>query len=316
MVMRVLRALAILVPSLALSACSDGDSGPTSVPEDNPKVVAMSPAPGHEYVASDQSFAVEFTESMNAPSVEAAYAVMGPSGPVEGHFDWNDGGTMMTFTPDGLLAGMEVEVRWGSGMRGHSGRMLRDAMGERMEGFSFGATIYPVQDTFASNGERIYFTATSESGEPISFDMGDGASGMLPGYGPFQAGMGGSMMGGGMGRGTMGSGSMHMEEGAIHGMSCVSCHGRDGSGGKYMAMGTVQTPSIQYAVLTGAAEEGDDHAEAEDDEHAHAPYTRETIGRAITEGLNPDGGELEWLMPRWKMKDEDLEALLSYVESL
>jgi cytochrome c oxidase subunit 2 len=79
---------------------------------------------------------------------------------------------------------------------------------------------------YQSNGERIYFTATSRSGQPIVPDI----QGMHP------------MMGGMMG--------------------CVTCHGPDGRGGQVsMMMSSFEAPDIRYATLTGGEhhEEGKEH---------------------------------------------------------
>lgn len=78
--------------------------------------------------------------------------------------------------------------------------------------------------SFASNGERIFFTATSQSGRPITAEM--------PG--------------------------MHrMPEGAV---ACASCHGPDARGGRVvMMMGVYEAPDIRYHTL---AEE--DHADEHD----------------------------------------------------
>ncbi|MDP1809678.1 MAG: cytochrome c [Actinomycetota bacterium] len=68
--------------------------------------------------------------------------------------------------------------------------------------------------SFSSNGERIYYTATSDSGDNISASMG------------------------GM---TMASPMM----------SCVNCHGQDGQGGRVsMPMGTFTAADITYKQLT------------------------------------------------------------------
>lgn len=309
--MRWLKALALLVPGLALFACGDGD--PASAAEEGPMVIAMSPAPGHSFVASDQAFAVEFTAAMDEPSVEAAYSVIGPSGAMGGRFDWSDDSTVMTFTPEGLSDGMEVEVRWGKGMRGQSGHGLRDADGSSMDSFSFGAMAFDIPDSFGSNGERIYFTATSASGQPISYDMADDDEASMTGYGSFQAGMGRM---GGMGGGMTDSDQMHNTDGAMRGMTCASCHGPDGAGGIYLAMGTIKTPSIQSAELTAAEDVDDEHAGDDEEAHGHEPYTTDTLIRAIAEGLDPAGEELAWPMPRWKMAEQDMTDLVEYVESL
>lgn len=71
---------------------------------------------------------------------------------------------------------------------------------------------------FRSNGERIYFTATSERGTAITYTGGPGASGWM-------------MMGGRL--------------------ACVSCHGPNGRGGRH-SMGMMQTmdsKDIRWSVL-------------------------------------------------------------------
>jgi len=71
---------------------------------------------------------------------------------------------------------------------------------------------------FHSNGERIYFTATSERGKPITYTGGPGTGGWM-------------MMGGRV--------------------ACVSCHGPDGRGGKH-SMGMMQVmdaKDIRWSVL-------------------------------------------------------------------
>lgn len=126
---------------------------------------------------------------------------------------------------------------------------------------------------YASNGERIYFTATSNSGRPISADM---------------AGM--QMMQSGM-------------------MSCATCHGSEGRGGRVtMMMGTFEAPDIRWSTLT-AGEHGESGEE-------HPPYTEETVKRAITQGLDPAGQPLDWPMPRWQMSNQDLNDLIEYLKTL
>lgn len=136
------------------------------------------------------------------------------------------------------------------------------------------------------NGELIYFTGTSRSNTPITFDM-----------------HGGGMMGGMVMRG---------------GMGCADCHGPEGRGRSVQMMMTSFTaPDIRYTTLTSeemahGPEEGDGH----DGEKEHPPYTDETIKRAITQGIDPAGEPLAWPMPRWSMSDEDLDDLITYLKML
>ncbi|NQU75124.1 MAG: c-type cytochrome [Planctomycetes bacterium] len=132
------------------------------------------------------------------------------------------------------------------------------------------------QGAFSSNGERIYFTATSERGGRITYTGGPDAGGMM---------MGGSL-------------------------SCASCHGPTGQGGQHvMHMQVMDAPDIRGAALAGEGHEG------EESEHG-GQYDLETFRLAVVEGRHPDGELLDADMPRWTMSDEDLGDLLDYLESL
>ena len=84
--------------------------------------------------------------------------------------------------------------------------------------------------------------------------------------------------------------------------TCAGCHGSDGRGGQgRLMLRSFDAPDIRYSTLT-AKDLG--------------PYTDETIKRAITLGVNPAGGALEWPMPSWSMSEKDLNDLLDYLKSL
>ena len=96
----------------------------------------------------------------------------------------------------------------------------------------------------------------------------------------------------------------------FHGGSCVDCHGVDGRGGVPVMMGTKVPTDIRYAALT--EKEGHGH-EGEAD---HPVYTEQLIGKAIREGLNPAGTDLDWTMPRWQMTEEDSRDVVAYLKGL
>jgi mono/diheme cytochrome c family protein len=82
--------------------------------------------------------------------------------------------------------------------------------------------------SYSSNGERIYFTATSSSGRTITSS-------------------GGIMM---------------------HQMACVNCHGPDGHGGRVnMMMWTLDVPDITWHNLTGEAGHDEPEGGEEHEEH-------------------------------------------------
>lgn len=98
---------------------------------------------------------------------------------------------------------------------------------------------------------------------------------------------------------------------ARRGGGCVACHGLDGQGGIVPMMGTEPTPAITYKALT-QAEKNEDPG----DEEEHPPFTEKTIKQAITLGLEPNGEELDNMMPRWSMTNEELDEIIEYLKVL
>lgn len=97
----------------------------------------------------------------------------------------------------------------------------------------------------------------------------------------------------------------------MHGGGCVSCHGINGRGGVPIMMGGRELPTdIRYKVLTG--KEKHLHEGKEEEHH----YTDALIKRAITQGLEADGKVMDWTMPRWRMSETDLNALIEYLKTL
>ena len=130
---------------------------------------------------------------------------------------------------------------------------------------------------FVSNGERIYFTGSSASGSPINAIGGNGHT------------------------------SMHMR---VHGTGCVSCHGVEREGGRLWPQFWVKAPALTSAALFENHESGE-----ESDGHGdHGSYDRQSLRRAITQGIDPTGVRLDSAMPRWDMSQSDLNDLLAYLE--
>jgi mono/diheme cytochrome c family protein len=131
--------------------------------------------------------------------------------------------------------------------------------------------------SYSSNGERIYVSATSSSGQRITSS-------------------GGVMM--------------------MHQLACVNCHGSDGKGGRVglMMMATLDVPDITWHNLT--QEDGHDGPEDGEEHDEHPPYTEETLKRAITRGLDPAGEPLDEAMPRWRMSEDDLDDLVDFIKTL
>ncbi len=45
-------------------------------------------------------------------------------------------------------------------------------------------------------------------------------------------------------------------------------------------------------------------------------YTDELIRRAVVQGIDPDGVNLETYMPRWQLTDDDWNDLLLFLKTL
>ena len=131
-----------------------------------------------------------------------------------------------------------------------------------------------------ANGERIYFTASSERGTRISYRGGPNFGGMM-----------------------MGSY-----------LTCASCHGPNGHGGTHMMhMQFMDAPDITYAALSS---DEDEHGEAGHGSEHGGEYSLEDFRRAVIEGEHPDGDRLSQDMPRWQMSDDDLADLFAFIKAL
>ena len=132
---------------------------------------------------------------------------------------------------------------------------------------------------FQSNGERIYFTATSASGQLISLQ----------------------------------GGTMHMRMSAA---GCVACHGADRKGGRLTPKFWNSAPDLTAAALFGVHSDEDSDASGDGDGHDdHDSYTEDTLRRAITDGVDPTGERLDPAMPRWFMSAEDMADLIAYLKT-
>ena len=138
--------------------------------------------------------------------------------------------------------------------------------------------------SFRSNGERIYFTSTSDRGTNIT-------STGVPSGGMMGNGSSGGMMNGDSSGGMVGNGNL----------TCASCHGTDGRGGVHhtmMGMQTMEAPDIRWSAL-------------------ESEFDAEKFRLAMTQGQDPDGKtQLNQNMPRWNIGNEDLADLITYLKTL
>jgi hypothetical protein len=100
------------------------------------------------------------------------------------------------------------------------------------------------------------------------------------------------------------------------GAACISCHRRSGLG---TAEGQITIPPIigKYLFRPRAMNIKDMELPHVPGYRSHRePYTDITLARAIREGVDADGRELNYLMPRFKLDDAEMSTLISYLKDL
>jgi len=134
----------------------------------------------------------------------------------------------------------------------------------------FRAAQPPSQGPDAANGERIYFTGSSGRPGQITYTEGPNFGGMM-----------------------MGSY-----------LTCASCHGPEGQGGRHqMHMTVMDAPDIRYSALNTMPEMED----------SQRPYGLPEFKLAVEEGQEPNGEALDDDMPRWHMSEADLQDLFAFL---
>lgn len=98
--------------------------------------------------------------------------------------------------------------------------------------------------------------------------------------------------------------------------ACVSCHRRSGLGtqeGRYII-----PPIIGKYLFRPGLRNIEDMSlpHVEGYRPNRSAYTDATLARAIREGIDADGRELNYLMPRFKLDDEGMQALIAYLREL
>jgi hypothetical protein len=133
-------------------------------------------------------------------------------------------------------------------------------------------------------------------------------------------------------RGTLDSGAplQAVREGGVPGAkgtqaACVNCHLRSGLGstrensGLGASAASSQIPPIAGRYLFQHNATGHEEANlpyVDGMRPNRSPYTPATLGRAIREGVDPDGHVLRNLMPRFAIDDRNLAALIAYLNTL
>lgn len=90
-------------------------------------------------------------------------------------------------------------------------------------------------------------------------------------------------------------------------MPCASCHGRDGRG---RPEGGVIPSDITWGHLT--TRYGHEHSYGRE----HPAYDAASVALAISERIDPAGNALDVAMPAYRMEEEDLDALVAYLQRI
>ena len=133
-------------------------------------------------------------------------------------------------------------------------------------------------------------------------------------------------------RGTLASGAplQAVRGGGVPGdkgadAACVNCHLRSGLGSTHensglgASAGSNQIPPVAGKYLFQRNATGHEEANlpyVDGMRTNRSPYTPATLARAIREGVDPDGHVLRNLMPRFAIDDQNLAALIAYLNTL
>jgi len=91
-------------------------------------------------------------------------------------------------------------------------------------------------------------------------------------------------------------------------VGCAACHGKDGRGKTVKtAMGSFSTPDIRWSTLS---------SKKDPEGQPQTPFDQTRFARAVRDGLDPEGVLLDPTMPRWRLTDTQVSALVAYLKGL
>ena len=93
----------------------------------------------------------------------------------------------------------------------------------------------------------------------------------------------------------------------MQGAGCAMCHGVDARGMRMMMM---HIPGIRWDTLT------DPKGHVHPDGRTHPPFTEESFKVCVLIGMDPNGNQLNTMMPRWQISKEDVGDLIGYLMNL
>ena len=105
------------------------------------------------------------------------------------------------------------------------------------------------------------------------------------------------------------SGRLGIAQQQVPGMAvrCANCHGPDGLG---RPEGGVHPSNITWSELTKS------YGHTHENGRRHATFDEASLRRAITEGVDPAGNQLDGVMPRFNISERDFKSLVAYLKKL
>ena len=97
--------------------------------------------------------------------------------------------------------------------------------------------------------------------------------------------------------------------------ACVKCHRRSGLGGSE-GQNTVRPIAGRLLFSQPKVERAGRWTTPASGAAVRPPYTRDSLARALREGIDPAGRPLDALMPRYDLSDEEIARLQVYLEGL
>ena len=99
------------------------------------------------------------------------------------------------------------------------------------------------------------------------------------------------------------------EEGILSQTGCFACHGTDAQGRSIdTKVGQFDTPDIRWSVISQPF--------PNDEGGTDPAYDPAGFAKAVREGIDSGGGQLEPVMPRWQLADPAVNALIAYLQTL
>jgi mono/diheme cytochrome c family protein len=99
------------------------------------------------------------------------------------------------------------------------------------------------------------------------------------------------------------------EMGVLGQAGCRSCHGEDAEGRSiHTALGDYDAPDIRWSVIS--------HPFPNDEGGLDPAYDPTTFARAVRDGIDSGGGDLDPVMPHWDLTDQEVDALIAYLQTL